>query len=513
MGASIIHGRWQEGTRYRRGEPLRAASWIRYTVQRATHHDPPSRKCTERACPMNPCIMFGFMRSPLEIIAVKLSSLAIDRSILAITGILMMGLGWILPAEARPPTSVKSAIVRAEDPDRKKQYVALPYAFSAESLGFTVGVGAAVKGYGQDQLLFGGTVFGSTDEAVALFLGMWDYRLPASDRFFFSALGFWAHFPRQRAYTALFFEPGVTRPGSNDSNENDFVETPGQDSWADFKLDYVLPFGAAAKRGSVDYHLEGGMLRSAPSGGQRWNPLTSGVTLITLRQYSRFQSFESDVGDFERTIYPVELGILYDNTDFPSNPSIGSSQYVSYTQDFAWFESETQWNFIQFEASKYFSLGKSARAKQRVVALNFWTGYSLSWTEERDAEGNIFLDNNPPHYEGARLGGFFRMRGYRSNRFNDRSVIYATGEYRYTPYWNPLGRISWLRFLKIDWWQFVLFVEGGRVANSYDSELLKDWKVDAGFGLRAMIAGGVVRFDLGFSDEGVNGWVMVGHPF
>jgi outer membrane translocation and assembly module TamA len=65
----------------------------------------------------------------------------------------------------------------------------------------------------------------------------------------------------------------------------------------------------------------------------------------------------------------------------------------------------------------------------------------------------------------------------------------------------------------MDWWQFVLFAEGGRVANAYDGELLQDWKLDAGAGLRAMVAGAVVRLDIGVSDEGVNGWVMVGQPF
>jgi hypothetical protein len=80
--------------------------------------------------------------------------------------------------------------------------------------------------------------------------------------------------------------------------------------------------------------------------------------------------------------------------------------------------------------------------------------------------------------------------------------------------WNPIGNVSWLRFLQSDWLQLVGFVEGGRVADEYSlSELFSDWKVDGGFGLRAMFAGEVVRFDVGFSDETTSAWVMVGHPF
>lgn len=80
------------------------------------------------------------------------------------------------------------------------------------------------------------------------------------------------------------------------------------------------------------------------------------------------------------------------------------------------------------------------------------------------------------------------------NSHNDRSAIYSTAEYRYTPHWNPIGEIFWLRWLKMDWWQFVGFVEGGRVANEYSfSELFSDWKVDVGLGLRAMMPGGMIR--------------------
>ena len=53
----------------------------------------------------------------------------------------------------------------------------------------------------------------------------------------------------------------------------------------------------------------------------------------------------------------------------------------------------------------------------------------------------------------------------------------------------------------------------GATAEYSLSELFSDWKVNGGFGLRAMFAGGVVRFDVGFSDETTSAWVMFGHPF
>lgn len=161
-----------------------------------------------------------------------------------------------------------------------------------------------------------------------------------------------------------------------------------------------------------------------------------------------------------------------------------------------------------------FYLGSSDWSRQHVLALNFWTGYSPSWEGDIDESGNIDISHRPPHFDGANLGGFYRLRGYENHRFNDRGVIYATAEYRYTLQWNPFEGVSWLNFLQTDWFQLVGFMEGGRVVNDYEfSELFSDWKGDVGIGIRTMMAGGIIRLDIAASEEGVNGWVMVGHPF
>ncbi len=389
----------------------------------------------------------------------------------------------------------------------------MPYAFSTESMGFTGGVGGGTKGYGQEQLLIGATAFYSADEAVGLFLGMWDYQPSFAKRFFLGAQGMVAHFPTQRAYTKLAFEPDTIRPGSNDSDMEQYGEDSGYDNWTDFKIEYVLPMGSSKNDPMQHYELKGGLLQSAPVGGDSWNPLESGVTTLLLRQYNRYRSFELDEGDIDATIHPLQGAISYVNTDFPGNPSTGSSQYFGVTHDFGWLESPEDWTFIEFEASKYFSLGESDWARQRIIALNMWTGDNTSWEEESNADGTISVNHRSPFYEGSTLGGFYRMRAYPTDRFNDKSVIYSTAEYRYTLDWNPLGNISWLKFLKSDWLQLVAFAEGGRVANDYGSDLLKDWKFDGGFSIRSMFAGAVVRFDVATSDETTSAWVMFGHPF
>lgn len=417
-------------------------------------------------------------------------------------------------AHANARATVKKQVLREANPKKGMEWLVLPYAFATDDLGTVFGVGGFTKGYGQEQLLIAGTVFGGPEETYGGVLGAWDYRPPWTERFFITAYGSYGHYPKQRAYFRLQYPTDEPRRGSNDSDKDDYTDVPGENNWADFKLEYTLPIGAARNAGMMTYRLKGGILQGKGTGGETWNPLKGGVTTLLLRQYNQLESYELDVAVFERPIHPIEIGVGYNNTDFPNNPSTGSSQYLSYKHDFGWGDALYEWNFWEFEASKYFSIGESRWAKQRVIALNAWTGDSPSWKEDINEDGNIVITDRPPQYDGATLGGFYRMRAYPSKRFNDRSVIYTTAEYRYTPHWNPLGEISWLRWLKMDWWQFVGFVEGGRVANEYSfSELFSDWKVDAGVGIRALMAGSVVRFDWAVSDEGSSMWVMFGHPF
>ena len=72
-------------------------------------------------------------------------------SLLALSSLLLAPMLY-----ARPSTSVKSTLSRAENRDGStKNKLIMPYAFSTESMGFTAGVGGGTKGYGQDQLLLG----------------------------------------------------------------------------------------------------------------------------------------------------------------------------------------------------------------------------------------------------------------------------------------------------------------------------------------------------------------------
>ena len=84
--------------------------------------------------------------------------------------------------------------------------------------------------------------------------------------------------------------------------------------------------------------------------------------------------------------------------------------------------------------------------------------------EHHGDNGQPIVEGAPPYFEGARLGGLYRMRGYRHNRFHDKSAIYYSAEYRFIPNRSPLNQLDKLGWFNFNWWQFVAFAEVGRVA-------------------------------------------------
>ncbi len=428
--------------------------------------------------------------------------------VLFIGGCLLISLTTV---QAKPPTQIKYSVQRQEN-TKPREILILPYAFSTDDMGTVIGVGAMATGLYQKQLTLAGTVFGGASKGLAL--SLWDYRILNSERFFFSAKGMVGNYPLLRAYSPLPNERSLPpRPGSNDSSFDDFIEAEGVSNWWDLKLEYVLPWGSAEKYSMARYQLQGGLLKNEVEQAD-WNPFKTGTSILVARQFNRYQEYRNENGVLSGAVHAFELGLLYDNTDFPTNPSQGSSQYIAFSYNPRWLESKEQWTFVEMEASKYFSLGTNAFAKQNIIALNAWIGYSPSWQVSYDNAGNSIVSNNAPFLEGATLGGMYRMRGFRQNRFHDKSAIYATAEYRMTLDYNPIANVHWLKFLHLDWLQTVFYVEGGRVSPTFNKDiLLSDWKSDVGISLRALTAGLIVRLDFTQSKEGSSAWLMVGHPF
>jgi outer membrane protein assembly factor BamA len=111
------------------------------------------------------------------------------------------------------------------------------------------------------------------------------------------------------------------------------------------------------------------------------------------------------------------------------------------------------------------------------------------------------LGDKIPLYEMSSIGGDSEMkalRGYALNRFQDRGKLLMNAEYRF-PVWNKVGGN--------------VFIDWGLVWPSWKNIHFNLAAKDIGWGLRYYLQNFVVRFDMGFSTEGMRISFNFGHVF
>ncbi|PKF60200.1 hypothetical protein CW745_16135 [Psychromonas sp. psych-6C06] len=427
-------------------------------------------------------------------------------------------------------TTVISSEFLIEDLNRDKNqqqtWLVLPYVFSSESMGFTAGAVGIFNGYIQPQMTVVATTFigeslpirsqdlrePETDRASGGMLAISGYRPSFSDRLFISGLGAYGYYPNQRLYLE----------GGNDSVkdiETDNYEsiTPlqsqGYNNWFDLHFRHVLALGESKNRVLPTIKLQRGIAvnRDHIGGGQ---PFVTGQTIVGTDLFYAKWSADKFSESPEINTNGLRFYLEHNNTDYPSNPSRGYSFGAKVSTDFGWGNSTQSWNALEADYSHYIELDNFSWTRQSVVAVNLWSAYSPSWDESQShVAGGVLKKNQTPMWEGARLGGWTRMRAYDNNRFNDKAALYGAVEYRFIPIFNPMADQKWNPF-PIDWFQIVWFAEAGRVAEKYDlGVLLSDMKYDVGFSVRALASKVPVRFEMAFGDEGSAMWVMLQQPF
>ncbi|WP_148266915.1 BamA/TamA family outer membrane protein [Pseudodesulfovibrio mercurii] len=381
-----------------------------------------------------------------------------------------------------------------EDGEEKPtRSILVPFAFRSDLVGLAVGIGGGITGFQDGQMSVAGTGYVSTQKAAVVIGAVSNYRVWNTERIFLDTIGSLGTYPH------LWIFSGSDGAGNNASQKTDRLSGRGHDNWLEAKFKYVLPWGGGADDPIADYRLRDGMLVAGATGGGDWNPLKGGLTYLDVTPFYRDQTIKES--DSEPVVYEtagVRLGLRHDNTDFPLNPTTGSKQKIALSQGFDVMADSVNWTALEGEWSRFFSLGPSDSARQRVIGIDVWTVGTLS-------------GQRPPPFEGATLGGIDRMRGFDNNRFNDRAALYYGFEYRYMPRWNPLKN---LRLAKVDWVQVTLFGELGRVADEWNLLTLnKDMKYDAGVRFSALINDYLGRADFAFSPETWHIRVMVGLPF
>ena len=416
--------------------------------------------------------------------------------------------------------------IDVHDENKTATWIALPYAFNSETMGTTLGVGAIFNGYIQPQMTSFVTAFRGKSMEVGDqnqnteantyggVVSVHNYRPWFSERLFVSFLGSYAYYPQQKIYVN----------GSNDSVKSTSVSassvspliTQGYNNWGYMTFRYVLPWGENATNPITTYKLDQGIPvnRDEYGGG---TPIETGRSILELKPF--YTKWTADKLSEEPQWQTAGLRLMFqhDNTDYIDNPLRGYGFKTSYTQDFGGGLSTQSWNALEGEYSQYIDLSGVPYTRHSSLALNVWSAYSPSWDhgEKLNSDNpNAVIDaHRPPPWEGARLGGWNRLRAYDSNRFNDKAAIYYGAEYRVIPEFNPMKDEKWFPF-PIDWFEFVAFAEAGRVAPNYQSEMFyKDLKSDVGFSIRALAAKVPVRFDMATGSEGSTMWVMIQQPF
>jgi hypothetical protein len=391
----------------------------------------------------------------------------------------------------------------------------LPFAFYNESFGAAAGYVYGVSGWPQPQsTLLTTTVAGTTGSAMTFLVGK-DLQVPFLQRWFVDPVVSVGYFKDNQSYGDG--NPDYAddkRAGSNDSDEDNYVEGSGWDNYARIKFKFLLPMGHGKDTIIGTNKVSGGHLIEGASGGESMNPFASGITFLEFRPFYRSQAIDGDDVDGKVKTNGLDMGLYWDNRDWSVNPKKGNSWRVKYSKDWGKFNSSGNWTSMEGEVDQYFALGESTLTpfwSGRILALDVWTSYSPSWDEQSDGT----IDNRPPTYTGATLGGLWRMRGYPSSRFSDRAAIYYCAEFRLTMSENPFEKWEWVqKYLGVQWVQIVPFVEVGRVAPEYDLEKLhSDMKVDGGLGIRLMAKGLTVRADFAGSKEGFATQMIIAQPF
>ncbi len=412
--------------------------------------------------------------------------------------------------------SAQEFLFLEDEDERVDALVTIPFAFYNSSLGLAGGASVGRRGWLQPQSATFATVVGSTEGTLYGFLALRDFRIPLSDRLFmdaqlnmgtFSKIDIFANgnpaFPNERA-------------GSHDSSRDNFITGNGTDNAGWVRFMYVLPIGEGKENPESHLTLNEGLVVEGARDTSTWNPFKGGYTFLGLKPFFRRQDIDFDeIGSQESSTAGLEFILHYHNTDFSVNPSRGGLLQLRYTRDWGEFDSTVEWETMDLLATKYFPLATGKHSRQRVLALTAWWIDTPSW-ENYDTVKGQRIYHRPPAYSGASLGGLNRMKGYPEGRFNDRSAVYYSIEYRHIPDWNPPGDWQWLRKrnARVDWLQYVAGIEIGRVADEFNpEELHRDMNIGALLGLRAMVNHLVVRADIGISEESASVQMTIDHPF
>lgn len=367
----------------------------------------------------------------------------------------------------------------------------VPFAFTSDSLGNAIGIAGIAKGVLQPQMSVLATGFYTDKNSFMTYGSVANYQTDNN-----WLLGFELY---QGNYVDSNYYLG--EQGSNDSNVGDVTVTTGKEAKYRASFRYVFPWGEGEKQGT-----QAGYTPSRDISGK--TPFESGVSSLNIQPFFSTRKLDVTFEEPQQT-WGVAVQFDWDNRNDTRNPTQGSKTSVNMTYSPQYRDDES-WATVSLENSHYWDLGPiNDLFNKQVFALSLYTADTPTWNQ--CSSGHC---NRPSEYEGIKLGGLYRLRSYTSGRFHGRSAVSYSAEYRVMPEWQPLGDWPIFNLYQVPWWQWVAFVDVGRVADEYDLKTLhRDMKWSAGGAIRFQVEGIVVRTEMAWGSGESLFRVMVNQPF
>lgn len=196
----------------------------------------------------------------------------------------------------------------------EKDSAFLPFYFSTETLGNTVGIAGVAKGVGQPQAALFGAALYTDKQSYVTFLSAFNYAL--TDQLLVSSQLYKAQFNQNPYY--------IGDQGNNDSVASDKTVTNGLEQNYEVEFKYLLPWGNVAQNGLLGVFQP---IRDVSFA----SPLESGVSSISLTPF--YSSRRLDINNTTEKSTGFELILDWDNRDSVRNPTKGSHTALTTTVD------------------------------------------------------------------------------------------------------------------------------------------------------------------------------------
>ncbi|MEJ2690819.1 MAG: hypothetical protein P8130_12900 [Deltaproteobacteria bacterium] len=199
----------------------------------------------------------------------------------------------------------------AETAPKGKRLLLLPFPFFNDTIGTGLGAAMVAEGYVQPQMLTVASLLGSTDGTYLGFVMVRNYQVPFLKRLILDPQISSGKYQDIKSYTRN--APGFDneRAGSNDSSPDNYFKADGTDFWFDFKMKFLLPIGHGKDTIFPKITLDKGVFVSGDTGGEVWNPLTSGRTYVEITPFYRSQELD-DLQKTTQKTAGLDFALLYD---------------------------------------------------------------------------------------------------------------------------------------------------------------------------------------------------------